>query len=338
MHRPRILVVGSFVMDQIATTELFPREGQTVLGKTFRKAPGGKGANQAVQAARLGAEVTMVGKLGRDSNGGELFRTCKDAGIRMDHILYDEDAPSGCSVIILEQRPDGGSKNRIIVLPGSNMTITPGEVAFLEGSIRDYDMVILQLEIPMEINELVAGYAHRAGVPVLLNCAPSAPLKDEFLREIDILSPNEHEAFDLTGVAIRSREGKPDMESIRGAAEALRGRGAGSVLITLGDLGAVLDNGGLTFSPAIPGVTAVDPTAAGDSFIGAYSTAFCLGLSTPEALLFANHTAAITVSKMGAMPSLPTLSEVEANLAEAGLTLPLDGLKAEERMQGKEGS
>lgn len=328
MRKPRILVVGSFVMDQIASTDIFPREGQTVLGRSFHKAPGGKGANQAVQAARLGADVTLVGKLGRDANGRELYETCKSSGIHMEHTLYDENTPSGCAVIILERTPRGESKNRIIVLPGSNMTLSPEEVSFLKSQIHTYDMVILQLEIPMEVNESVAEYAANAGVPVLLNCAPSAPLRDDFLRRVHILSPNEHEAFDLTGIAIGRQSGQPDRSSVAAATGALRARGVHSVLLTLGESGAVLDSGAFLFSPAVIGVQSVDPTAAGDSFIGAYATAACLGLSDADALLFANHTAAITVSRLGAMPSLPTLAEVESHLAAAGHALPLDALKA----------
>lgn len=326
-RRPKILVVGSFVMDQIATTEVFPRQGQTVLGKTFDKAPGGKGANQAVQAARLGAEVTMLGKLGRDANGEALLATCQDANIHTEHVLYDETVPSGCSIIILEQAPDGGTQNRIIVISGSNLTITPEEVAFLEEEIKAYDMVILQLEIPMEINELVAGYARRAHVPVLLNCAPSAPLGDALLRDITILSPNEHEAFDLTGVEI-VRQGKDlDMARVQGATGALRERGVEQVLMTLGSSGAVLDDGALTLSPAVPGVTAVDATGAGDSFIGAYAVASCSGLSSADTLKFANYVASITVSRMGAIPSLPYLDEVEAKLVADEVNLPLEKLK-----------
>src|SRR5699024_3136915 len=120
-------------------------EGQTVLGGTFSKAPGGKGANQAVQMARLGADVTMVGKLGHDSNGEDMLRVCRKAGIHTEHVLYDDELPSGCSVIILEEKPGSQTVNRIIVLSGSNMSITPEDVEFLKEKIADYDLVVLQL-------------------------------------------------------------------------------------------------------------------------------------------------------------------------------------------------
>lgn len=315
MNRPKILVVGSFVMDQIVTTDVFPRQGQTVMAKTFRKAPGGKGANQAVQMARLGAEVTMCGKLGRDGNGQEMLAVCRDAGIRTEHILYDDRSASGCAVIILEERENQSTENRIMVIPGSNMTITPAEVAFLRDTVSRYDLVVLQLEIPMEINILVAKYAHAAGVPVMLNSAPSAPLPGELLACLTYISPNEHEAYDLTGVRIAHDGSRVDVEAVKTAAAALQAKGVRNVLITLGSAGAALVKGDdFYFSPAVQGVKAVDPTAAGDSFVGAFCTAVCAGMEPEEALRFANHTAALTVTKMGAMPSLPTLAEVKSTL------------------------
>ena len=219
--KPKILVVGSFVMDQIVTTRVFPRQGQTILAERFNKAPGGKGANQAVQMARLGAQVTMCGKLGHDANGDEMRRTCEEAGIDTSCILYDDSAASGCSVIILEEQPNGGTENRILVVPGANMTITPEDVAFLKDRIAEFDLVVLQLEIPMEINAIVAKYAHDKGVPVMLNPAPSAPLPEELLACLTYLSPNEHEARDLSGVAIGHEGSHVDEASVRAAAAKL---------------------------------------------------------------------------------------------------------------------
>ena len=318
MKKPKILVVGSFVMDQIATTSVFPREGQTVLGGTFTKAPGGKGANQAVQMARLGADVTMVGKLGHDSNGEEMVKTCQEAGIHTEHVLYDDTLPSGCSVIILEEAPGKQTVNRIIVLSGSNMSITPEDVAFLKEKIAEYDLVVLQLEIPMEINELVAKYAYDKGVPVMLNSAPSAPLSDSFLSHLTYISPNEHEAFDMVGIRVEHEGRRVNEESARAATSALKAKGVKNVLITLGEAGAILDTekDGVFLSPCADNITAVDPTAAGDSFVGALCVGLGCGWGYEETLRFANHTAALTVSAMGAMPSLPRLEAVEAFLME----------------------
>ena len=318
MKKPKILVVGSFVMDQIATTQIFPREGQTVLGGTFTKAPGGKGANQAVQMARLGADVTMIGKLGRDSNGEEMVKTCKEAGIHTEHVLYDDKLPSGCSVIILEEAPGQQTKNRIIVLSGSNMSITKEDVAFLKEGIAEYDLVVLQHEIPMEINELVAQYANDKGVAVMLNSAPSAPISDEQYKRLTYISPNEHEAFDMVGIKI-SHEGKDvNLDEALAVTSALKAKGVKNVLITLGEAGAFLDTekDGYFLSPCAENIQAVDPTAAGDSFVGALCVGLGCGWAYEDALRFANHTAALTVSAVGAMPSLPTLDKVEAFLTE----------------------
>ena len=323
MRKPRILVVGSFVMDHIAATRVFPREGQTVLGESFSKAPGGKGANQAVQAARLGADVTMIGKLGQDSNGDELLRVCRAAGVNVDQVIRDEAAASGCCVIILEQKDSGQTQNRIIVIPGANKELRREELAYLKEEIAAYDLVMLQLEIPMEINEMVARFAWEKGVPVMLNPAPSAPLSPELLSHLAYLSPNEHEAAELSGAAISRSGGEIDREQVRRASEALRSSGVQRVLITLGESGAALaGEGEWVHAPSVKGVTAVDPTAAGDSFVAAFCVGACCGWDWDTVLRFANSTAAITVSRLGAMPSLPTLAEVEAFLRERGDSLP----------------
>lgn len=318
-RKPRILVVGSFVMDQIVTTDVFPQEGQTVLGRSFGKAPGGKGANQAVQTARLGAEVSMLGKLGRDANGSELIAACREAGVDTKHILFDESAPSGCAVIILENKADGACANRIIVISGSNMHIVREDVAFLKDEIGTYDFVMLQHEIPAEVNELVAAYAFEAGVPVMLNPAPSAPISDSLLSHLTYISPNESEAEDLTGVRIGHIGTDVAVQDVRRAADVLRAKGVKNVLITLGSGGAALFNGdGDFYSPCVRDTTAVDPTAAGDSFVGAFCVGVCCGWGWEDILTFANHTAAITVSKLGAMPSLPRVGQVEALLTRHG--------------------
>ena len=319
---PNILVVGSFVMDQIMTTAVFPREGQTVLGKAFRKAPGGKGANQAVQMARLGAHVTFVGKVGDDGNGTELLQACREAGVDVSKVMIDPACPSACAVITLHEQPDGSTQNRIIVYPGANMEIRPEDVAFLKEEIAAYDLVVLQLEIPMQINELVAAYAHDKGVPVLLNSAPSAPLPDALLRCLTFLSPNETEAEDLTGVHIAHSGNDADLEQAGKAAAILQEKGVSNILITLGSAGAVLFAGGeRIYSPCVSGIHAIDPTAAGDSFIGAFCCAYSSGWSREDALLYANHAAALTVSGMGAMPSIPTAEAIDALLQSRGVSI-----------------
>lgn len=309
--QPKLLVVGSFVVDQVMTTDVFPKEGQTVVGKAFTKAPGGKGANQAVQMARLGASVTMVGGLGNDANGRDMMEACTAAGLDMSHVTVSDDTPTGCAVIVL-QEIDGAMQNRIIVYPGANMAIKKSDVEFLKEAVADYDMVILQLEIPMEINETVAGYAHAKGVPVFLNTAPYSPIPDTLIPYLTYVCPNETEAESLTGITIPRSGNTADLAVAKAAADVLRAKGAKNVLITLGAAGAVLyGEDGEYYSPSAKGVVAVDPTAAGDSFIGGFSYALSSGMDIGEALRFANHTAAVTVSRMGAIPSLPTLCEVE---------------------------
>lgn len=316
MNKPKILVVGSFVVDQIMTTDVFPKAGQTVIGKAFSKAPGGKGANQAVQMARLGASVTMVGALGDDANGKDMMQACTAAGLDMSHVKMDASVPTGCAVIVL-QEIDGAMQNRIIVYPGANMAIRPEDVAFLQAEIAQYSLVVLQLEIPMEINLLVAKFAYEAGVPVFLNTAPYAPIPAELMPYLTYVCPNETEAEALTGITIPRDGHSADLAVARRAADVLIAQGAKNVLITLGAAGAVLyGEEGTWYSPSAEGVVAVDPTAAGDSFIGGFGYAITSGMDTEQALRFANHTAAVTVSRMGAIPSLPTLTEVKALLGE----------------------
>lgn len=311
-RKPKILVVGSLVMDLIVSTERFPGSGETVLGIDYRTASGGKGANQAVQAARLGAQVTMIGRVGEDDFGRQMTQSVAGAGVDVTRILKTPGVSSAIGNVQLEVR-EGKTANRIIVVSGANMKITPEDVAHLEEEIVCYDMVILQHEIPMEINELVAAYAHAKGVPVMLNTAPSAPVSAAHLSHIAYVSPNEHEAADLTGIAV------VDEPSARRAVQALLQKGVQNVIITRGSEGAVLGNA-QTFisSPCVRCDEVKDPTAAGDSFVGAFCTAVCLGASHEEALRFANCTAHITVSRMGAQPSLPALDEVVRLMRDKG--------------------
>lgn len=313
-NRPNILVVGSFVVDQVMTTDAFPKEGQTVIGKAFTKAPGGKGANQAVQAARLGAAVTMVGGIGDDANGRDMLESCRASFVDVSNVIVKSGVPTGCAVIIL-QNIDGMMQNRIIVYPGANMALTPSDVAFLEDEISNYDIVVLQLEIPMEVNIAVAKYAFDKGVPVFLNTAPYAPVPEELMRYLTYVCPNETEAEGLTGIAIPREGHSADLSVAKKAAEKIINNGAKNVLITLGAAGAAMyGEAGEHYSPSAKGVVAVDPTAAGDSFIGGFCYAVSSGMDIAQALRFANHTAALTVSRMGAIPSLPTITEVEEML------------------------
>ena len=301
---PKILVVGSINMDLIVSSDRFPESGETVLGQSYQTAPGGKGANQAVQAARLGASVTMVGKVGYDSFGDALIKSLQDSGVDTSYVFRSSSCSTGFSNIQLEK----GSKhsaNRIVVIPGANYDLQPSDVSFLENEIKQYDIVLLQLEIPMEINALVASYAAAKDVPVMLNCAPVAPMTRDLLEKVTYLSPNEHEARILTGIEIT------DDTSIVKAMQEIHNLGVKNALITLGSRGVAYESdSGILYSPALTGLKVQDTTAAGDSFVGAFCTAISSGASISESLAFANHVAALTVCKMGAQPSLPTLNEV----------------------------
>lgn len=304
MKRPKILVVGSFVMDLIVTTEQFPSAGQTVLGNGFSTAPGGKGANQAIQAARLGADVTMVGKVGNDDFGEKLIESAKTSGVNTDYVLKSEKFPSAVGNVQVQSN-ESGTENRIIVVPGANMDINPCEVAFLKEKISEYDMVILQNEIPMEINMLVAGYAKAKGVPVMLNPAPSAAIPDELISCLTYISPNEHETKDIIGINPTGEDKQNE------AIEKFVKMGVDRVLITLGKHGCIFGDGKNLFkSDSVDCGNVIDPTAAGDSFIAAFCTAVASNSPIEQALYFANCTAGITVSRMGAQTSLPTLQEV----------------------------
>lgn len=315
--KPRILVVGSFVMDVIATTACIPPSGQTVYGKSFHMAPGGKGANQALQCARLGADVTMVGCVGDDLFGQTLLETPRQAGVDVSHVVVRPGVTSGVGHVTLEVT-EHTAQNRIIVIPGANQTLQVDEIAWLQDEIHTYDMVLLQLEVPIEVNRTVAGWAHAAGIPVMLNPAPATELDDELLSLVTYLTPNEQEASMETHLPLRCDENGLLLDSdIQAIAQALRSKGVENVIITLGGQGsAVVGPDFVQYIPCVRMPHVADPTAAGDSFVGALSVALTVGLSRQEALAFASHTAAITVSRMGAMPSLPTLDEVMALLKE----------------------
>ena len=317
MHRkPKILVVGSFVMDVIATTERVPASGQTVYGKSFHMAPGGKGANQALQCARLGADVTMMGCVGDDLFGQRLLETPRESGVDVSHVVVRPGISSGVGHVTLEVT-DHTAQNRIVVIRGANAALTLEDVAWIQKEIHTYDMVLLQLEIPLEVNRAVAGWAHAAGVPVMLNPAPATDLDEQLLRFVTYIIPNEQEASVETGLPLRAEGGELRREDLEAIAAKLCSYGVANVIITLGGHGsAVVKPDGIQYIPIVRMPHVADPTAAGDSYVGALAVGLTSGLPLEDAMVFASHTAAITVSRMGAMPSLPTLEEVELLLED----------------------
>lgn len=322
--KPRVLVVGSLVMDLIVTTEHFCNAGETVIGNGFSTAPGGKGANQAVQAARLGADVTMVGRVGNDDFGKNLINSANMSGVNTKYVFVTDDAPTAVGNVQI-QKNEEGTENRIIVVPGANHKITLEDVAFLKDSISQYDIVIMQHEIPQEVNSAVAAYAKAAGVAVMLNPAPAASVPAGLISCLTYISPNEHEAAAIVGINPDSKE------AINEAVAALHKMGTENVLITLGKNGCAFSDGEkIVNAPSVDVAPVLDPTAAGDSFIGAFCTAVSAGIEIEKALLFANCTAGITVSRMGAQTSLPTLEEVLDLMQTKGYdTAPYSVLKGE---------
>lgn len=317
MKKPKILVVGSINMDLTVTTEVFPKSGETVTGVSTSTASGGKGANQAVAASLLGADVTLVGKVGKDAYGKVLVETLRGSGVDVKYISTTEKVSTGVANIILEISKDK-TDNRIIVVPGANYEIMPEDVAFLKDDISNYDIVILQQEIPAEINLLVARYAKASNVPVMLNPAPYREIDGELLKCLSFISPNETEVAQMTGV-------KPDTdENIKKCIDVLKSTGVSNVLITLGKRGCVYSlNEELIFSNSVDCGPVVDTTAAGDSFVAAFCTALSKNVNIDTALRFANCTAGITVSHMGAQPSLPNLDEVKKVMLDRNYKIDL---------------
>jgi ribokinase len=299
--KPYILVIGSSNTDMVAKAARLPAPGETVLGGAFMMAPGGKGANQAVAAARLGADVTFVAKVGNDIFGKQAVDLFKQEGIDTNHIATDPVNPSGIALITV----DANGENCIVVASGANASLLPGDLRNAEQRIKNASLILMQLEIPLETVEFVAGLAAVHHIPVILNPAPARALPDELLRETFILIPNQKEAEMLTGIPILDRSGA------EAAAKALAGKGVKIVIITMGKAGALLlDNNRFEWVPA-PEVTAVDSTAAGDVFCGALTVALSEGKSIKKAVVFACAAAAFSVTRMGAQTSAPGRSEVD---------------------------
>lgn len=315
-RKPHILVVGSFVMDLIATTERIPNAGQTVRGKEFYMAPGGKGANQAVQCARLGADVVMVGCVGDDIFGKQLLESTQEAGVDIRHVIIKSGITSGVGQVTLEIT-EHTAQNRIVAVPGANQALRVEDVAWIQDEIAQFDMVMLQLEIPLEVNLAVAEWARDANVPVMLNPAPAAELDDRLLRLVTYLTPNEQEASAETGISLQINQRGIQKDDLKKVAAALWAKGVENVIITLGSGGsAVVASDSIQYIPSVQMEHVADPTAAGDSFVAALCVGLTIGLTQAEALVFASHTAALTVSRIGAMPSLPKLTEVLSLMIE----------------------
>ena len=297
----RIVVIGSSNTDMVIKLDRLPAPGETILGGEFLSAAGGKGANQAVSAARAGGQVTFIARVGRDIFGEQAIAGFQADRINVDYVTRDEKAPSGVALIFVGK--DG--QNSISVAGGANTRLAPGHVRAARKAIANADTVLMQLETPLETVIETAKIAAKAGVRVILNPAPARRLPAELLRLVTILTPNESEAEMLTGVKVKGRA------SAFRAAEHLLKQGTQTVIITLGANGALIATKGL--AQMIPGVRvkAIDCTAAGDVFNGALAVAISEGKALLEAARFANAAAAISVTRPGAQPSAPYRKEIE---------------------------
>lgn len=301
-NEPKIVVVGSSNMDLVVKAPRIPSVGETILGEDFLMTPGGKGANQAVAAAKLGAEVYFVAKLGNDIFGEQSLANFAKASIRTEYITRTDEAPSGVALITVDDTGD----NMIVVAPGANGILSPGDVEKAQSAIASSGALVAQLEVPLETVECAARLASRSGVPFILDPAPAQKLSTKLIEMVDVLTPNETEAQILTGIEVVNED------SARMAAGRLLARGVKAVVLTMGAKGFLLsDNERTEFVVAIK-VDAVDTTAAGDAFTGALAVGLARGQAFRDAALFANHVAALSVMTMGAQSSMPSAEQVES--------------------------
>ena len=296
MHKAKVVVIGSSNTDMTIKGDRLPKPGETALGGEFRMGPGGKGANQAVAAQRLGADVSFICKVGRDIFGDNAISGYQKEGIDCSRILRSDKA-SGTALILV----DGNAENCIAVAPGANADLTPEDVDSVADVIRSADYLILQLEIPVESVLRAAKIAHEAGVYVILNPAPACHLPEELFGYISLITPNQTESALLSGVE----------DNLDAAVERLMQLGVKDVVVTLGSKGSlVISEGAKTLVPSLK-VKAVDTTAAGDTFCGALCVALSEGCSLVDAAGFATKASALTVQKMGAQDSIPFRSDIK---------------------------
>ena len=299
--KPPILVIGSSNTDMVIKADHLPQPGETILGGIFFMNPGGKGANQAVAAARLNGNVTFICKTGNDIFGKQSIQLFEAEGINTRFILSDDKNPSGVALITV----DKNAENCIAVASGANATLTPKDIENATAEIAGAAIVLMQLEIPVNTVNWVAAFAAANNVKVILNPAPACELPEAFFKNIAIITPNMREAEMLSGINIK------DMDSAIQAANIIKQKGVATVIITLGDKGALIVTDTITEMITAPFVEAVDTTAAGDVFNGALAVAIAEGLPVLDAVTFACKAASISVTRMGAQASSPYRNEID---------------------------
>jgi ribokinase len=302
MQSKKIVVVGSCNTDMVIKADRLPVPGETILGGTFFMNPGGKGANQAVAASRMGANVTLISKTGNDVFGKQSVMLYTAENIKTDFIYSDPKHPSGVALITV----DSQGENCIVVASGANASLSPSDIDKASAEIESSNIVLMQLEIPIETVEYVAEMASKKGIKVILNPAPARALSDNLLKNLYIIIPNKSEAEILSGIKVS------DIESAKQAADIISAKGVDIVVITLGSQGALIkEYNEYLFVEAFK-VDALDTTAAGDTFCGAFCVGLSEGRSIPEAVKLAARAAAITVTRMGAQASIPYRTELSS--------------------------
>ncbi|MCB9854514.1 MAG: ribokinase [Phycisphaerales bacterium] len=297
-RRSSVCVVGSINMDLVMRVPRFPAPGETLMGGPFQRIPGGKGANQAVAAARFGAQVEMIGCVGNDEFGPIMRGVLRNEGIGVSHVATDDEAHTGVAQIVV----DAAGENQIIVAPGANHRLNAGHIA--DDVISNADVVLFQLEVPMAIVARAASIAAAARTRVVLNAAPAASIPPEIAKLIDVLVVNESEAAAISGL--------PTDSSPSTMAAALEEQGFETTVITLGAKGAYARNDGVEFAEATPIVDVVDTVGAGDAFTGVIAASLARHDDLATAMRFASAAGAIAVTRHGAIPSLPRFDEIES--------------------------
>jgi ribokinase len=297
------------MIDLISKVPRLPKLGETLVGRSFHLGYGGKGANQAVMAAKLGAQVTMVNKVGRDVFGEGTLKNYQEQGIDTTHVMFDDSHFSGVAPIFV----DDNAQNFIVIVPGANSGLSPADVQSARQVILDSDILICQLEIPMETTLEAFRVAKSGNVRTILNPAPAATIPDELLQLADIFAPNETETELLTGLPVGT------LAEAEAAARKLLSRGTKTVILTLGERGALLvDQEMVENIPAVK-VDAIDPTGAGDAFVGSLAVYLGEGLPLQASILRANAVAALSVTRIGTQVSFPKRAEADDFLKQHGL-------------------
>jgi ribokinase len=293
-------------MDLVVEVPTIPLPGETVLGKNFATFPGGKGANQAVAAARLGAQVSLIGRVGQDAFGDQLLASAQADGIDVTHVGRDETAATGVAMIAVDEQ----GQNSIAVASGANFCLTADHVREAWAALEEVDLLVMPLETPLETIETAVSLANESGATVVLNPAPARSLPAELLASVDVLVPNEPETAQLAALPVNTEAESHD------AARELLNLGVGNVVLTLGSRGALVLDGKTENFTLVPAreVQVVDTTAAGDAFVAGLAVGLGEGKPLIEAAQFANAVGALAVTKQGAQPSMPAREEVDISL------------------------